>query len=62
MICKAWFRTRSRQFVLALLFGALVLAACHGRAQDQKEADKLATLLNWKPGPWWLKSGRATAA
>ena len=50
MFTKGWFRTRSRQLVLTLLFGALVLAACHGRAQDQKEADKLATLLNWKPG------------
>ena len=47
---KGWFRIRSRHFVLALLFGALALAACHGHAQDQTEADKLATLLNWKPG------------
>jgi len=50
MISKGWFRTRSRHLVLTLLFGALALAACHGQAQDQKEADKLATLLNWKPG------------
>jgi predicted methyltransferase len=35
---------------LTLLFGALALAACHGQAQDWKDADKLATLLNWKPG------------
>jgi len=50
MICEVWFRSRSRHLVLTLLLGALVLATCHGRAQDQKEADKLATLLNWKPG------------
>jgi predicted methyltransferase len=35
---------------LTPLFGALALVACHGRAQDWKDADKLATLLNWKPG------------
>jgi len=50
MITKGWLRTRSRHLVLTLLFGALALAACHGQAQDQKEADELATLLNWKPG------------
>ena len=50
MISKGWFRTRSRHLVLTLLFGARALATCHGQAQDQKEADKLATLLNWKPG------------
>src|SRR5271157_4895882 len=50
MFTKGWFRTRSRQLVLTLLFGALALAACHGRAQERKEADKLATLLDWKPG------------
>jgi predicted methyltransferase len=50
MISKGWFRSRSRHLVLTLLIGALVLAACHGRAQDSKDADKLATLLNWKPG------------
>ena len=50
MISKGWFRSRSRHLVLTLLVGALVLAACHGRAQDRKDADKLATLLNWKAG------------
>jgi len=50
MISNGWFRTRSRYLVLTLLFGALALAACHGRAQERKEADKLATLLDWKPG------------
>jgi len=50
MIGKSWIRMRSRHLVLTLLFGALVLAACHGQAQDWKDADKLATLLNWKPG------------
>jgi len=50
MISKGWFRSRSRHLVLTLLVGALVLAACHGLAQDKKDADKLATLLNWKPG------------
>ena len=50
MIRKAGFRTSSRRLVLTLLVGGLVLAACHGRAQDRKDADKLATLLNWKPG------------
>ena len=50
MISQGWFRMRSRHLVLTLLLGALALAACHGRAQDWKDADKLATLLNWKPG------------
>ena len=50
MISNGWFHTRGRRLVLTILFGALVLSACHGHAQDQKEADKLATLLNWKPG------------
>jgi len=50
MISKGWFRSRSRHLVLTLLIGALVLAACRGRAQDSKDVDKLATLLNWKPG------------
>ena len=44
------FHTRGRHLVLMILFGALALSACHGHAQDQKEADKLATLLSWKPG------------
>jgi predicted methyltransferase len=35
---------------LTLLFGTLALALCYGQEQDQKEADKLAKLLNWKPG------------
>jgi len=50
MISQGWFRIGSRHVVLALLLGALALAACHGQDQDQKEAGKLATLLNWKPG------------
>ena len=50
MISKGWFRSRSRHLVLTLLLGALALAASHGQAQDWKDADKLATLLNWKPG------------
>jgi predicted methyltransferase len=50
MIGKSWFRMRSRHLVLTLLFGAFALAPCHGQAQDWKDADKLATLLNWKPG------------
>jgi predicted methyltransferase len=50
MIGKGSFRARSRHLVLALLCGVLALAACHGRAQDWRDADKLATLLNWKPG------------
>jgi predicted methyltransferase len=44
------FQIRGRHLVFALLFAAFVLTACHGRAQDWKDADKLATLLNWKPG------------
>jgi len=45
------FQTASRHLVLALLLGALTLSACRGKAQESKEeADKLATLLNWKPG------------
>ena len=50
MISQGWFRMRSRHLVLTLLFGALALAACHAQEQHQKEADKLATLLNWKSG------------
>jgi predicted methyltransferase len=50
MITKGWFRMRRRHLVLTLLFGALALAACHAHGQDQKEAGKLAALLNWKPG------------
>ena len=50
MISQGWFRTRSGHLVLTLLFGTLTLAACHGRAQDWKDGDKLATLLSWKPG------------
>jgi predicted methyltransferase len=48
MITQGRFGMRTRHLVLTLLSGALILAACH--AQDQKEADRLATLLNWKPG------------
>jgi predicted methyltransferase len=50
MIGDSWFRMRSRHLVLPLLFGALALAAAHAQAQDWKDADKLATLLEWKPG------------
>ena len=50
MISRGWFRIGRRHVVLALLLGALVLAACHGQAQDWKDAEKLATLLNWEPG------------
>jgi predicted methyltransferase len=50
MIGKGSFRASSRHLVLTLLCGVLALAACHGRAQDWKDADKLATLLNWKLG------------
>jgi predicted methyltransferase len=50
MMRRNWFRAKSRHLALTLLFGALALAACHGQEQDQKEADRLATLLNWKPG------------
>ena len=51
------FRRRSRQLVLTLLFAVLSLAACRGQAQDQKDADKLATLLNWKPGSFVAEIG-----
>jgi predicted methyltransferase len=50
MISNGWFHAKGRHLVLTALFGAIVLSACHGHAQDQNEADKLATLLNWKPG------------
>ena len=50
MINSRWFRAKACRLVLMLLLGALALAACHGRAQDWKDADKLATLLNWKAG------------
>lgn len=41
---------KRRYFVLALLLSALTLTACHGWDTDQAQADKLATLLDWKPG------------
>src|SRR5208337_4271754 len=50
MISQGWFSLGRRHVVFALALGALTLAACHGQAQDWKDADKLATLLNWKPG------------
>jgi predicted methyltransferase len=50
MISHCWFRVGKRHVVFALMLGAFALAACRGHAQDQKEADKLATLLNWKAG------------
>src|SRR5208337_5246576 len=48
MISQGRFRLGLRHVVVALLLGALTLTSCHG--QDQKEAGKLATLLDWKPG------------
>ncbi|MGB7593098.1 MAG: class I SAM-dependent methyltransferase [Terriglobia bacterium] len=50
IISRGWFRIGRRHVVLALALGALALVACHGQAQDWKDADKLATLLKWKPG------------
>jgi ubiquinone/menaquinone biosynthesis C-methylase UbiE len=51
MITNRCFGKRCRHLVFALLSCALVLAACHGQAQERKkDADKLATLLNWQPG------------
>jgi len=51
MIGNHGFYRRGCHLVLTLLSAVLVLAACHGKAQErQKEADKLATLLNWQPG------------
>ncbi len=44
------YRSKSSRLVLTLLLSALVLGACRGRAQEKKEAEKLATLLDWKPG------------
>ena len=45
------FDMRSRQLVCALVSGLVVLAACHGKAQERKkDAGKLAALLNWQPG------------
>jgi predicted methyltransferase len=48
MIGKGWIGIKRRHFVWALLLSAAALGACHG--QEQEEADKLAALLNWKPG------------
>ena len=43
--------SRVRHIAFALLCGVLVLAACHGQAQERKQdAEKLAVLLNWQPG------------
>jgi predicted methyltransferase len=51
MMTNSYFRARSRHLVLILLLGVLALAACRSNAQEQKaEADKLAALLDWKPG------------
>jgi predicted methyltransferase len=50
MAKEGWFGIRTRHLVLTLLFGVLALAVCHGQNEDWKDADKLATLLNWKPG------------
>ena len=50
MTKDGWLHIGRRQVVVTLVLSALALAACHGRAQDWKDADKLATLLNWKPG------------
>ncbi len=51
MIRNRCFGSRGRHLVFTLFCGALVLAACHGQAQERKlEADKLAVLLNWQPG------------
>lgn len=50
MISRNWFGARSRHLAFMLLFGAVVLGACYGRAQEQKEAEKLANLLHWKAG------------
>jgi predicted methyltransferase len=43
-------RARSRRLVLTLFCGVLTLTVCHLRAQDKKEIDMLASLLDWKPG------------
>jgi predicted methyltransferase len=51
MITNRYFGRRGGHLVLALLSAVLVLSACHGQAQERKkEADQLATLLNWQPG------------
>ena len=51
MIRNRCFGRRGHELVLTLLSGVLLIAACHGQAQEhKKEADKLATLLNWQPG------------
>jgi predicted methyltransferase len=41
---------RNRRLVWALLAATLTLAACRLTAQDQKEADRLASLLGWRAG------------
>jgi SAM-dependent methyltransferase len=43
-------RIQSRCVVLALVAASLALSACQGRDKNQAEAEKLATLLDWKPG------------
>ena len=50
MTKEGWFGARSRHLASALLFSAFALAVCHGQDETWKDADKLATLLNWKPG------------
>ena len=50
MMGNGWFHMPRRHLALTLLFGALIFAPCRGHAQDWKDAEKLATLLHWKPG------------
>lgn len=39
-----------RSFILALALCALPVTPCYGQDTFQEEADRLATLLNWRPG------------
>jgi ubiquinone/menaquinone biosynthesis C-methylase UbiE len=51
MISNHCFGRQGRRLAFSLLSGVLVFTACHGKAQERKkDADKLATLLNWQPG------------
>lgn len=39
-----------RHFPIALIVCAFTLSACRGQDTNQKEAERLAQLLNWQPG------------
>jgi 16S rRNA A1518/A1519 N6-dimethyltransferase RsmA/KsgA/DIM1 with predicted DNA glycosylase/AP lyase activity len=41
---------RRHSLIIGLVLPAFALSLCHARETHQKEADRLAVLLNWQPG------------